>query len=425
MQRKYLILECAGLDMHSIEISSGLRGIGLNFMPLVPLFPAVTCPAQATIRTALPPSKHGIIANGRYDRRMQKVDFWNQSAALYSGTRIWETPRANGRKVAVMFMQQSLGDDIDYCLSPAPVHKHHGGMIMACHTKPASLEAELTDFVGCRFKLDRYWGPRASKYASLWCAKSTIAMMCSHSPDILFSYLPHMDYCLQREGPSGASIPSEADFLAHCLEEILRTAKERGYEVLVWGDYAITEAHTALFPNRILRNAGFFNPREIEGMLYPNLYDSKAFAMVDHQIAHIFVKNNSDIPAVHSIFAEFSGIDKIETPKEAGLNHPECGELILTAAPGVWFAYPWWETPQEAPDYATHVDIHNKIGFDPCELFWKIPFISTCQDTSRIHGTHGRVDTPAAFAVTDGLSELASSYNMLKLSENLKKILEK
>ncbi|MBR4220505.1 MAG: alkaline phosphatase family protein [Victivallales bacterium] len=420
MKRRLLVIECAGLDMAAVASSPKLAALDAAFRPLQPVFPAVTCTAQATMRTALPPAKHNIIANGRFDRRSGKVEFWNQSAWLYSGERIWEKARAKGTTVAVMFTQQSLGDCTDYCLSPAPIHKHHGDMIMACQTRPPTLEQELYDQLGSKFKLFNYWGPLASRASGEWCAKSTAALMNLHQPDILFTYLSNMDYCLQREGPHGKSIGREADYLADSLSGLLATAKEFGYEVVVWGDYAITEAHLPVYPNKVLLDAGLFVCRELEGMLYPNIFDSRAFAMCDHQVAHVYVRDKADVAAARQVLAGVEGIETIQTAAEAGLDSPEAGELVLTAKSGTWFAYSWWETKRQAPDYATHVDIHSKIGFDPCELFWHIPFISTSLDCTKVKGTHGRIDTPAVFAVTAGIKELENKTTLLELSSGIR-----
>ena len=137
----------------------------------------------------------------------------------------------------------------------------------------------------------------------------------------------------------------------------------------------------------------------------------------DHLIA---LRDKADVEAVRKALAGVEGIEAIQTAAEAGLDSPEAGELVLTAKPGAWFSYMWWETKRQAPDYATHVDIHSKIGFDPCELFWHIPFISTSLDCTRVKGTHGRTDTPAAFAVTQGLKELENKTTLLELSSGIR-----
>ncbi|MBO4344962.1 MAG: hypothetical protein J5833_04355, partial [Victivallales bacterium] len=118
------------------------------------------------------------------------------------------------------------------------------------------------------------------------------------------------------------------------------------------------------------------------------------------------------------------GVDSVLTRKEAGIDAPEAGELIATAARDAWFTYRWWDARREAPDYATHVDIHSKIGFDPCELFSGFPpLVTTSMEPERVRGSHGRTDTPAAFAVTDGLASLRSATSLLQLSSQIKALI--
>jgi predicted AlkP superfamily pyrophosphatase or phosphodiesterase len=218
------------------------------------------------------------------------------------------------------------------------------------------------------------------------------------APDLLLAYLPHLDYVLQKFGPGvGDLLRRETAVLGDMLRQLVATAAEAGYRLVVWGDYAITAAERPVLLNRVLRQEGFFHVRRVGRRTYPDLYRSRAFAMVDHQIAHVFVSNAADLSAVRNCLAAVSGVDRVE-PGAALIGHPESGDLVAVAAPGAWFAYPWWDAPREAPDYATHVDIHNKIGFDPCELFWGIPGLSISLDPGRVRGTHGRDDAPAALA---------------------------
>lgn len=77
--------------------------------------------------------------------------------------------------------------------------------------------------------------------------------------------------------------------------------------------------------------------------------------------------------------------------REVQLDHRHSGNLVAIASDGHWFAYPWWTDSREAPDFATHVDIHNKPGFDPCELFFGWPPPSISRDPTRVQGTHGRI----------------------------------
>ncbi len=374
--------------------------------------PALTCPVQASFRTALPPEKHGMVANGFFDRKLCRTFFWEQSSALYEGKRIWEEFRSNGGSVGQICWQQSIGSDSDLIISPAPIHKHHGGMIQDFYSEPAGIYSSLCNKIGREFNLHSYWGPFTSIASTSWIASAASELLVSNgSTDMLMVYLPHLDYDLQKCGPDSPRMKKSFGLLEAEIERLFVSAKLAGYEVLLFGDYAITHAEQPIYPNRILSDAGYFTGRNVNGRLYPDLCTSKAFAMVDHQIAHIYLKDENDLEKVAGIFKNTSGVSRILTRKE--MNHERCGDLIIEAAAGCWFAYPWWGKASEAPDYAGHVDIHNKPGFDPCELFMSLwPPMGISQDATRIRGTHGancRPEHDVLCATTFALDEKVTS----------------
>ena len=426
MKKRILSLECAGLGIEVLSCCPEFSQLsGFCFSAMDSVFPAVTCTAQATFRTALSPLQHQVVCNGRYDRKTHKVDFWNQSAGLVQGGRIWDRLRQVGGRAGVLFHQQSLGDSSDLVLSPAPVHRHHGGMIQACHCRPENLEQRLNEYAGRPFSLMNYWGPLSNRKSSDWICAAAELVMQQDQPDFLAVYLPHMDYCQQKAGPSQTTVMErQLRVLSSFLRRLLTAAESLGYEVLVWGDYGISPVDRVVFPNRVLRQQGLFSARRVSGGLtYPNLFDSAAFAMVDHQVAHLYLQDPRELENVRKIFNGMPGVSRVLPPASLGLPCGESGDLVLEAAAGYWFAYPWWKSASEAPDYATHVDIHNKIGFDPCELFWKIPFLSTSMDCTLPKGSHGRLDCPGCFAATPPLAEHLQSENLLQLSISLEEVL--
>ena len=407
MNKRLVIIQAAGLGYDFVRKTNASGGLGLDFHPLESVFPAVTCTAQASFRTAMPPASHGMVANGLFHRDLRKPLLWEQSSSLITGPRIWEAFRARGKKVALLFWQQSLGETVDILLSPAPVHKHGGGMVQSVYSQPAGLYESLCKKLGARFQLHRYWGPLASATSSHWIAKATAALLDdpAAAPDLCLTYLPALDYDLQRHGPDHPSAKRALEALFRQITLIREAAERNGYDVILFGDYAIAPVSQALFPNRALHDAGLFRTRSVAGKLYPDFHTSAAFAMVDHEIAHVYVKQKSSIPAVRATLAALPGVSALLNSDEqqaAGLAHPNCGDLVLMSEPGAWFAYPWWTSKREAPDYASHVDIHNKPGYDPCELFFGWPPISVSQDTSRIKGSHGRTGPgrEAAWAAT-------------------------
>jgi len=422
MPNRLLIVQVAGLG-HDFFLrqNGGEAWEGLRFRPAASVFPALTCPVQASFRTASPPSSHGMVFNGVWSRELRRPLFWEQSSALVAGPRIWEdlfgVPPSGGlekapagtedrlkaglrtksKRVGMLFWQQGLGEDVDVLLSPAPIHKHRGGMIEDVYSRPPGLYAELIRRVGKAFKLMSYWGPLASAKSSQWIAAATTELMAMEdlAPDLLFTYLPHLDYTLLRDGPAAKKTPGVFFELIQLLGALRDAARRNGYQMVAFGDYAFADVSRPIYPNRLLRERGLMATRDVRGRLYPDFHYSRAFTVVDHEIAHVYVRDAADVTIVAEALRGMDGVVEVLTGQAiaaAGIGHPNSGEVVLVAGDGCWFAYPWWTARREQPDYATHVDIHSKPGFDPCELFfgWPPPFaVST--DATRVKGSHGRI----------------------------------
>lgn len=400
MKEKWLIIQVAAFGYDLLRHANHTALNGMPFHSVKPVFPALTCPFQASFRTGMTPEQHGMTANGLLNRTLSKASFWEQSARLVEGPRFWESFRNGGHTVAMLFWQQSLGEAADVILSPAPIHKHHGGMIQDCYSKPEGLYPYLVDRLKRPFNLMHYWGPLASRKAGDWITEATCEVMRrpEYAPDLCLTYLPTLDYDFQRYGPSS---PQAARALTHVfqqLEKLCSTAEQTGYRILVIGDYAIGETSTAIFPNRALRENGLLKTRTVRHMIYPDLYDSPAFVLTDHEISQVFVREPKDTPRVLKTLTALDGVESVSpcsTAPHPGVTTPDA---VMLARPGFWFAYPWWQEHREAPEYARHVDIHNKPGYDPCELFFGWPPGSVSLNTQRIKGSHGRADRPVALA---------------------------
>ena len=395
---KHLVIIAAGLGHRLLEENSSLEMAGLSFKPAESVFPAVTCTAQATFRTAADPCVHGMTSNGHFSRVLRKVLFWEQSSALVHGPRIWDAARAAGAKVGMYFWQQSLGESVDSVISPAPIHKHGGGMIMRNYTQPSGM-SEILDRLCGTFPLHRYWGPLASPKVGRAVIDNFLGMAEAHAPDYAFLYMPTLDYASQRLGPSSNAAKNALKEFRSQLKRLVDFAAFQEADITVCGDYDIApvDAPPAL-PNITLRRAGLFNVRHVGRRTYPDFHSSSAFAMCDHEIAHVYVRGGDPeiVERTRRILEETGDYESVALRGSQPWAHPSGGELLLVAKKGSWCAYPWWSSAAEAPDYATHIDIHNKPGYDPCELlFGRLFPPSTCQDMTRIKGTHGRTSTIA------------------------------
>ena len=370
---KKLTVVAAGLGYRLLERNAMTEIAGLRFEPRESAFPAVTCVAQASLRTGLSPAEHGMVSNGWWSHELRKPLFWEQSARIVKGARVWDERRAAGGTVGLFFFQQSLGESADVIVSPAPIHKHGGGMIMSCYTKPTGMASVLKKLCG-GFPLWRYWGPLASPKVGRMCIRYFEEMTNVHDVDEAYLYLPTLDYSAQKKGPgSGEAIAALKEFRKQ-LQKLADICMRRGCEMEVMGDYEITEvtAEPAL-PNVVLRKAGLFKTRSVGGMAYPDFYQSTAFAMCDHEFCVVMGENKDEAVTALLATGDYElPVDGCQTTNSS----------ILLAKPGSWCGYEWWTDKREAPDFASHVDIHNKPGFDPKELFFF--------NRGTVMGTHGR-----------------------------------
>lgn len=427
---RILVVQVAGLGF---DTAVALPQERLRFAPVKSVFPAVTCTFQGSFRTASSPSDHGMVANGLYWRDLRKVMFWEQSCGLVSGPRVWDVYRQAGKRVGMLFWQQSMGEAADVVLSPAPIHLHDGGMVQDCYCQPGWLYGNLRERIGRPFRLRHYWGPLASAKAGDWIADATCHVIADEqlSLDLCFTYLPTLDYAFQRHGLDHPKSAGARERLTAQLDRIACVAQESGWGVLVVGDYAIGPAADggALYPNRLLAEAGLLTTRVVRRMRYPDLHTSRAFAMADHEVAHVYVSDPEVVAEVATLFGSMPGIaDVLDAAKQAdrGVAHVNSGELILVGEPGHWFAYPWWQDRDDAPDYATHIDIHNKPGFDPCELLWSWWPPGVSLDTTRVRGTHGRTEPgrDVAWASTMSMPFREEPSSVVDVATCLRRILE-
>ena len=387
--------------------------------PMEPSFPAVTCSVQASITSGFYPSQHGIIANGLYDRKKNQVSFWEQYASLVEKPRIWDVLKKNDPeiKTAVLFWQNSLQINSDVVITPKPIHLENQ-MIMWCYSKPVNFYENISSEEG-DFDLKWYWGPLASIKSSQWIIKAAKHTIKKQKPHLVQIYLPHLDYAAQKHGPHSEQFKKSLFELDSVVGELLDFLESENlnydYEIMLISEYGFMEVNHSISPNLTLLQEGLLSTRKISGRNYLDFEHSKAFAMVDHQIAHVYVKSGYE-DKVSSIFKKIEGIEKIldkNTKKDFRIDHPNSGELILCANDNSWLNYYWWDEPKYAPPFSFTIDIHRKPGYDPLELFYDPSTNSISQNTSLIKGSHGLVqnketDNLPIFALTGTKKEIRS-----------------
>ena len=410
-----LLLSIPGLrqeDLVRMPTLQALAAVG-NCVPLDPGFPAVTCPVQSTLTTGTPPAAHGIVANGVYDRGTHHLEMWISPDGVHRSPRLWDRLKSARPELrtAAWFLLQSKHATADLVCLPAPKHNPDGTETMWCHTNPEPLYAALRDKLG-DFPLHKFWGPIAGIESSQWISRSFLEASRTSPPHFAAVYLPHLDYASQRTGPDSPSAHAACGELdaeiAQLIDGFGAVVGRDRLTVLVVGEYRIRPVSHTLFPNRVLREAGLLSVTETADGELIDMPGSRAWALADHQVSHVYLADAGDdslVEQVASLFRGRAGVARVLVGADlvaAGLvdssppgKENRCGDIVIESTPDSWQSYFYWLDDAKAPRFARTIDIHRKPGYDPLELHidrTKLPAVAIPLDVSLVKGSHGAID---------------------------------
>jgi predicted AlkP superfamily pyrophosphatase or phosphodiesterase len=162
--------------------------------------------------------------------------------------------------------------------------------------------------------------------------------------------------------------------------DLISFFQSRSVQVVLLSEYGITNVDTPIHLNRLFREKGWVTVKDELGLEMLDCGASKAFAVADHQVAHIYLNDRSIETKVIALLENTPGVADVMGARgkiKMGINHPRAGDLIAVAAERAWFTYYFWLDDRKAPDFSRCVDIHRKPGYDPVELFLdpKIPMV--------------------------------------------------
>ena len=399
MSDRVILLSIPGLRTQDIAAMPTLaamaaRGDQTN---LVPSFPCVTCPVQANMTTGKLPNEHGVVANGFHWRDKQEVEMWTAWNECIQRPQIWDLLHQHDPSLtsAVWFALHSKGCGADSICTPAPIHNPDGSESLWCYTRPTEMYGELRDTLG-HFPLQHFWGPMANIKSTAWICDSAVLAAQKSPPCFFYIYLPHLDYAAQTFGPDSDAAHRALGELDGVLAKLLAGMESAyGAEKPLWlvsSEYTIVPVDHVTYPNRVLREAGLLSVRSETDGEHLDLKNSRAWALVDHQFAHVFVANSADIERVAALFRGREGFDEVLVGADRDkydLNHKRAGEVVLVSTPNSWQAYYWWLADDRAPAFARTVDIHRKPGYDPVEMHFDMATKSIPLDAMLVKGSHG------------------------------------
>jgi predicted AlkP superfamily pyrophosphatase or phosphodiesterase len=377
--RPLLWLNVVGLTPRLLAHAPRLRALAAagTSRAIEGVLPAVTCTAQASALTGLAPSGHGIVGNGWLHRDTGEIRFWLQAHALIGGETVYAEARRRARaqgktfSAARLFWWFNQGAPVELSVTPKPFYGSDGSKVFGIHGHPPTLAADLERAHG-PFPFSAFWGPLAGLASTDWIAQASAHVMRTHRPTFTAVYLPHLDYDLQRLGPDHADTPARVAEVDAAAGRLLDAATEIGAEVVAFSEYGLQPVTRSVRPNRILRRARLLAVRDGPFGETIDVYGSRAVAVCDHQVAHVYAQDDDARARARELFEQEDAVARVlegEARAQAGLDHARAGDLVLLAERDAWFAYPYWLDERRAPDFARTVDIHRKPGYDPLELF--------------------------------------------------------
>jgi len=426
--KRVAVLNVVGLSRSLLDRGlPRLRALAQSgrFATIAPAFPAVTCTAQSNYLTGQLPTKHGVVANGWYHRELAEVQFWKQSNPVVRSPKIWDDLRAlvPGFTCANLFWWYNMYSTVDYSITPRPMYPADGRKFFDIYSSPAAIRPEIKQVLG-EFPFPAFWGPAAGSNSkqfapdavSRWIAQSAEWIERKFQPTLSLVYLPHLDYNLQRLGPSHPEIDKDLQRIDEIVGRLLDFYAQHQVEVVVLSEYGISAVSRPVHLNRVFRAQNWLTIKEELGLELLDCGASKVFAVADHQVAHIYCQDPALIPKVRELVASQPGVERVllgEEKQALGLDHERSGDLIAVADAQSWFSYYYWMEDARAPDFARCVDIHRKPGYDPVELFLdpaiKFPLLKIASkllqkklgfrmlmdviplDATLVKGSHGRI----------------------------------
>lgn len=452
MSNPLIVLNIVGLSPYMLgENTPHLNQLldkGYQSRALAVEFPAVTTTAQSAMVTGKQANEHGIVGNGWYFHELAEVGFWKQANQLVQADKIWDVLKQQRPelKVSKLFWWYNMYANVDNSITPRPHYLADGNKIFDLYSAPTGLHESIEKDLG-KFPFFNFWGPKAGIGASKWIANAAIKEFELNQPNLQLVYLPHLDYCLQKFGPNHSSIPAEVQAIDAIIGDMLNNYPDNA-EFLIVSEYGITEVDTPIHINKILRQQDYIAVRETQVSASQTIENidcgaSKAFAVSDHQCAHVYVNDKAVLSEVKQLLLNTSGIEQVLDKQEQqkyGLDHQRSGDLVAISAENAWFTYYFWLDDNRAPEFARCVDIHRKIGYDPVEMFidpeFKFPMLQVAKrvlkkklgfrylmdviplDPTLVKGSHGRItDDPNKGAILIANSSKTKGYTQYRQTD--------
>jgi hypothetical protein len=268
--------------------------------------------------------------------------------------------------VANTFWWYAMNTDADYTVTPRPLYCADGRKLPDCYSFPLDLRARFTSDFG-PFPSSSSGGrpprslPASGSPGRPWPSKSSSGRACNWSTCRTWTTA-----C--RNWDHDGDIAQDLAEIDALCGRLLDFFEERHCRVVILSEYGITPVSRPIHPNRILREAGLISLKVDLGRETLDPGSSRAFAVADHQLCHVYVRDRKDIARVRELFTGLPGVEQVldDAGKRAhGLDHERSGELVLLAAADSWFTYYWWLADDDGAGLCPDGEYPRQAGLRP------------------------------------------------------------
>lgn len=423
METRICVICIGGLGPGQCERHGELwiSGLAAGRRRLGPTFPSLDISLQASMTTGVTSGVHGIVSGGVFRRQKRELSFQERSNTLLSKKRFWQSRHLPRRvRAAMMFWSNPLAGGADFVLGCCSYGRPEG---MA--EQPAGLYGQLKAKLG-PLDCGLLQGPGADWRASRWIASAAAEVWRQSGCDLAWVNLPGLEAAAVRHGPNSEEALEALRQIDALAAQLAQGVGQEGGQALVVGTGEMSPVSSAALPNARLVEAGLLQLVQTPLGQLPDLDRSRAFALCDHQIAHIYCLDDSCAADAADALRELDGVAGVlgrDELFEPGLGHDRSGELVALAKPDVWLAYPWWSAEADEP-FAQAVAL-NSFGNDPCGF---IPSPASGQVTAKlaeVRASRGLVAGPATDCMLSATCQLpaAGRGEITDLPEMLKEML--
>ena len=376
--KRVAVINISGLSVDLIRNFTPRLNSWLSTVSCAPIqasFPVLSPSMQASFLTGSWPTDHGVVGNGWYEADQGLIHWQFPSGRLVQRPGIWQRMKARHKdfRCALIGWQHYFQDQCDVVVGFKPYRWAFWPTIPHLYIRPKSLLTRLAEewdeLKDMLYQKDKAMpsrirsGDEEVRWMSEYMMRTAQWIEMHEQPHLTLISLPELAYQIPVKGYDDIQLKDVFANVDQLCMQLISLYEANGVQVLLVSDEVYVPVQHPIYINQILREEGLLEVISQFGQEFLDVMESKAFALADHQIAHVYVQDWKIARDIKSCLKEIDGVaaiwDRVEK-RNRRIAHPRAGDFILVAEPDRWFAYDYWQN-KEAASYQ-----HYAMAYAEC-----------------------------------------------------------